>query len=393
MRKILMALVVCCSFASAYYPLAAQEAAPPKSALPEEKKTPEPKPETKKESKAKTEKTSEDKAKIDRPKYIENYDHKIILRPFLQYPISRLYIGTYDKKFDVGEINFLDPTNKTSTIYSPNVNLNIGMGVSYKGYGLSLQTAVPGTEKNQNVYGKTEYFDFQFYYISNKFGGDLLVQRYKGYYLEESILKNPFQLKDKNPTQINELIDTAEVKRPDLTVMTLGVNGYYIFSDRFSFKAAFKQTERQTRSSGSFLMMASVMHYKISSNYSLILPSKERYFDGYSGFRNGTFTSMGLLPGYSYYFTYPGDYYVVPALFIGGGKMMKRYTTDSGSRQDFDYYWKFNARLGMGYNGPKWFYGLNLIYDHTSSRNFNSSTGVAVALAVGQIEVFSGIRI
>ncbi|HNV48302.1 MAG TPA: DUF4421 family protein [Spirochaetota bacterium] len=312
---------------------------------------------------------------------IDQFDDKIMIRPFVQYPISQLQIRNYDNSLDAVSSDTL--TNLTT--YQPNVNFNVGLGVGYKWFGLSYQMAVTGTARDEADYGRSEYIDFQFYFVFKKFGVDLFFQRYSGYYLV-----NPIRLD--NPQDYNVTKGDAHVKRSDLKLTSIGLNGYYIFNDNFSFKAAFKQTERQNTSAGSFMLMASAINYGIEAEHSLIPPSQEVFYGENAGFSRGMFTALCVLPGYAYTFVFPNHVFITPAGFIGAGGMIKNYHVTSGDKGETDFCWKFNVRIGAGYNGDTYFYGITAMYDRTDSQGFVSKGGISVAVAVGQIEAYAGVR-
>jgi hypothetical protein len=152
--------------------------------------------------------------------------------------------------------------NSTPIKYSPNVFSNTGVSIYYQGTGISLGRTLKKSEKDKEIYGKTEYRDFQFYYYTSSFGFDLYSQDYSGFYLED-------------PESFGYTKGAPETIRSDLKIRTFGLNLYSIFDNAFSFRAAVNQSERQKDSHGSLLAMFSITRFQVESDYSLIPPDQE----------------------------------------------------------------------------------------------------------------------
>lgn len=256
-----------------------------------------------------------------------------------------------------------DRTAPHTIVYSPNIKENTGLGLSYRGLGASGSWTGASTKLPEVTYGKTKYRDFQFNFYLRKIGIDATYQEYRSFY------------RDQAPV----------VLRPDLKMTGYGVNFFYIFShDRFSFRAAFNLTERQKKSAGSFLLMASVQHLRIDSDSSLLPASVETDFGGLAGFKAGTFTMAGVSPGYAYAFV-RGRWYLSPALFAGPAFQWQDYTADGGAGRGSAAGAKANLRLALGFNGEKFFAGSTFIADTSAIRrgevSIEAATGKGVFLA------------
>ncbi len=269
--------------------------------------------------------------------------------------------------------------NSEDIIYQPNQSLGTGLGLSWRNYGLSYSWAIKPL-KDTDEYGKTVYMDIQFNYYNRKFGFDIFFQRYKGYYLEDTDSYNIYP-------------GGAGAIRPDLATTSTGVNFFYIFSDNFSYKASFNGNERQTKSSGSFLFMASINNININSDYSLIPPDEEQYYGSYAGFKSGNFTSFSISPGYAYTFIFKNWYYVTPSLCMGTGLMKKEYTTSAGNNTEYGSFIKYNFRMAVGYSNDLWFYGLSMMVDGTKSMSALGGDGISVNVNSGFLEIYAGYRI
>lgn len=136
----------------------------------------------------------------------------------------------------------------SSQRFMPNSPLKIDFGITLNntildfGYGVSVWK-----EKEK---GKTKSFDFQTHKYIRKFVFDLFIQKYQGFYNDES--KN------------------IEIY-PDLRIQNYGLSALYILNNkRYSYKAAFNQSEKQLKSAGSILLGAGIYQTKIESDSSFL---------------------------------------------------------------------------------------------------------------------------
>ena len=253
-----------------------------------------------------------------------------VIRPFLMY--STLSLNINDVIF-----------------YEPNTMLNIGMAVSWKGFGGSYSTAAMPV-KDTNRYGETDYSDVQLYYYFDHFNIDLIYQNYRGFCRLESTGG-----------------ECREV-RSDMEMLNAGINLTYVFSDNYSFKASFSQTERQPESAGSFLLMSAFSFFKIFDNRSLIPVDQEFMFRNQSGFHAGYYPGVSILGGYSYSHIFREQWYATISVLLGGGWMHQKIDTDAGRTSVNSACSRFNNRLAVGYNGESWYAGVAAVIDLLSNR-------------------------
>ena len=303
---------------------------------------------------------------------IEDFSDHFTIRPYITIPLQTITISHYNN----------NTGNQSKDItYQPNLNACIGGGISYWIFGISYHVSFPDTPQDERLYGNTRYFNLMGNFYYRKFGFDVFYRRFREFYLEDSL--HDFGI----------FAGTYQAKRTDLSIASMGGNIFYVFSDNYSYNANFKQDERQNYSGGSFILMASVINYNIDSNYSLIPLSQEIFYGVDSSFRAGNFTSFGISPGYSHTFILWHHYYIAPSLSVGSGVMKKSYITMIGKRNKIGSFIKVNARIGIGYNGDRWYYGASGIFDLTTSQSFLSGSGIAITTMIGYIELFVGFRL
>jgi len=292
-----------------------------------------------------------------------NFKNSWIVRPVIQLSAVALRIDDF--------------TTDSEYEYVPNVNFNTGARVSYLGIEILFKTKIKGTSFSEEEFGKTDYFDFQFSFYKQKFGVDFIYQNYKGFYLNE-------------PGEYGFSRGDVNSLRPDIELTTVGFNGFYVFSDTFSFSAAYKLFERQKKSQGSFLLMASFNYHYLKSDRSL-LPTP---INGENGtlidYRGGEYISIGMAPGYAYSYIYK-NYFITPGLFLGGGIMDKVDEIEKKNKERFQPFLKANARLSLGFNGNRYVYGFTIFGDNVFSHSFSSKIP-SINIFSGYAEFFAGIR-
>jgi hypothetical protein len=267
--------------------------------------------------------------------------------------------------------------NKRSILYSPNGQFLTGAGFFYKKAGLELGFKVPVRDVLNERYGKTRFLDFQTNYYSRRIGADLTFQRYKGFYV-----KNPLDV-------VNTWIPGSNYpQRSDIRAINLSGNVYYIANyKKFSYRAVYVQTERQARSAGSFIAMASLSYLRFDSNGPLIPDETTAMFGEHTSFSNGSFYSLAILPGYAHTFVVDKFYFSF-ALHMGVGLQQKYYTIDDRLQQQLSLARKNNMRLAGGYYGQRFLVGTSLIIDNTPIKMQN----VVLSASTFNVKLFAGYK-
>ncbi|MGB0403769.1 MAG: DUF4421 family protein, partial [Salibacteraceae bacterium] len=158
------------------------------------------------------------------------------IKDFHQSLVLKTYIVNKSNDFSIS-----NTANEITTEFQPNDGANLGFGVNYKSFGVSL-AFIPLGKKNNSKYGKTSKIDFQANMYTRKFGFDFRAQSYKGFYIS-------------NASSINPSIgnDSIYPQRADISTLSLGGNVFYVFnSNQYSFKNTFTNNEWQKKSAGSF---------------------------------------------------------------------------------------------------------------------------------------------
>lgn len=215
----------------------------------------------------------------------------------------------------------------SSQRFMPNSPLKIGFGITLNntildfGYGVSVWK-----EKEK---GETKSFDFQIHKYSRKFVFDLFIQKYQGFYNDES--KN------------------IEIY-PDLRIQNYGLSALYILNNkRYSYKAAFNQSEKQLKSAGSILLGAGIYQTKIKSDSSFL----------YQEQNNVCNLQLGINAGYAYTWII-GNYWDISASStLGVGILFP--ITSKNQNKTIKVVPIISPRITAGYNRDDWSMGFSFI--------------------------------
>ncbi|MES2730311.1 MAG: DUF4421 family protein [Bacteroidota bacterium] len=288
----------------------------------------------------------------------------------VRFNISRRY-------FDFALRSKIGAKEKVS--YAPNVQGTYGFSLYYRKLGLDLSLGLPASNRENTLFGKTRFFDFQVNSYGKKIGYDISFQSYKGFY-------------QANPGDFDKSLKSWSAmkgypQRPDLRCFNFGLNGYYVFNyKKFSYQAAFDQTERQLRSAGTFLVMGSSFFTRIRSD-STLFPSASTPAEGLA-FKEGYFYTLAVAPGFAYSLIIKENFYLSPSICWGLGIRQQSYDIDAQRYKGMAIGQKINFRLAAGYYGQQVFAGINMVLDN----NRIGMENVLLTTSAVNIRLFVGYR-
>ncbi len=300
--------------------------------------------------------------------YIINKSDRFCLRIFTSSKYNQLQLN----KTSYEQTLKLYPNDKTS----------LGIGFSYKWLGLGIGFSFPFMNKDDNIYGETNRFDFQLNTYSKKIGFDTHLQYYKGFYL-----KNVNNLITWN-SPIYPLL-------PDMETLSMGMNGYYIFNhERFSYRSVFLHNEVQRKSAGSFILGAFwTFNYAISPTHFLSndIQLSNRYDTIFNLVAYRAF-QWGIAIGYAHTFVIWENFFLhmsfVPKLglyrvttgTVENGKGIISIADKFGSGLDF--------RIAFGGEHTHFYWGITGV---TTSYNYLAK-GWTIKPGIGNAKFFVGKR-
>ncbi|MBZ0246166.1 MAG: DUF4421 domain-containing protein [Cyclobacteriaceae bacterium] len=294
--------------------------------------------------------------------YIQSYSHYFFLGPLIK---------KNDLDFDLVSA---DDTKKTYT-FKANHSVSAGFNINFFDVNLGIVFGLPLNLESEQLYGESEVRDLQLTAIGKQWFADVYYQKYSGFYVQypELIVPKgqPFP------------------QRPDLTTRNTGMSFTYIFNhEEFSLKAPYLFSERQKVSKGSFLVSYVLSSFTMQADSALIPPSRWLDWGEGASVNQLRFTSLGFAPGYSHTFV-AKKFFLNLTLALGPAHYWVRYKELlSQTKNDIRIDFYSLGRVGIGYNGERFFSGLsfttqsrNVTYERTTFQN-----------AIATVRIVAGFR-
>lgn len=268
--------------------------------------------------------------------------------------------------------------------FEPNTRTNLIASFDYKWLSLSLGLVSFNTSGGSRK-GDSNQFSLRASFNGKNIWNTNFLQYYSGFYLS-------------NPRAFDPEFDlTKDVfpSRSDVSTTTFFSNIYYCFKpERFSYRAALWQIDRQERSAGSFLAGASLRFYGMQADSGVTLIPDEAlpYFDPSQYVIAQRVSNFNFNVGYVHTFVYDKCWfltlYFVPgisiqnSLFQAQGQQIVRNPGQILGMSEF--------RVVLGYNGEKWFSGIS-----SYSINFsgNNKEQLWVDNSYNWFRLFAGFRL
>jgi hypothetical protein len=249
------------------------------------------------------------------------------------------YIGldvSLNNSYEIFEVK--TPQNKL--IIYPNTAANLRLNGNYKFLSVGFEWSpdvLPGNGDNESK-GNTSSFELKTDFIFKHWFTHISYSKVRGYYL-------------RNSSDFNEVSDLATyITFPDLNYRGYRLSIGYSTNSRFSFRSLTTQTERQLKSAGSFIPVVDVRYYIIDDRSNGTSTQKSNNFESTIG------------PGYAYTFVAKEKFYASLGLITAIGYLHTNLTTRQpnatfNTTQD-NFIFRWDGRLGLGYNGDRFYTGL-----------------------------------
>lgn len=250
---------------------------------------------------------------------------------------------------------------------SPNLTTKLGLGINYRFVSGAYSIApafIPGNNDNE-LKGKTKSWTFNFNLIFKHLFLLNSVGKTRGFYLSNTPQLDP-------SWQEGDPYITA----PDLTHFTVNITAGYSFNERFSLRHLINQTERQVKSTGTWMPITTL-----------------RYYETYGGNPQMSQNYEWTAGGAAFYTWIPtGYWYVTAGGLVSGGMVHSTLKTPVGNGMDQTYQnnplFRWEGRAGLGYNGPRFYAQVNagitgIEFDQEQSVVHNSDTRFLLATSVG----------
>lgn len=271
-------------------------------------------------------------------------------------------------------LNFVvsDKKQSKSVTFQPNSSYSIGIGGYLFDLGFEVTFAIPLNEKSEYRYGTSKARDWQINALAKKWGADLYYQKYSGFYESGS---------DIDPG------DGPFPQRSDISTRNFGVTGLYVFNEKkYSLKSPFTFAERQLKNGGSIILASALNSFKLEADSAVVDSVYMRQLGSSTSFKELHYTTFSVAPGYAYNFVYK-DFFLSGALTIGPAHNWIYYRNENNSeKNDIRINLFTSFRIGLGYNGDRFFTGVNFVRQSRAARFENiqfESASTTFRLLVG----------
>lgn len=243
-------------------------------------------------------------------------------------------------------------TDNTMLNLEPNAKTTLGVAVQYDIISFSLGFAPTFFDENKDNKGsKMTAFSF------NLFPGRFMQH---------------FDLYNQKGITITEE-GGASTYFPGLKTLKIGGSTSYFFNKNYSFTASAFQNAKQLRSAGSFAPVLSYYYTEFNAKSEPKINSGKMYF-----------IDVALAPAYYYNWVIGKNFLLSSGASLGAG-----FTTTVDDTTTTRFLVTGSLHLAPGYNGERWFAGLNAratFFSHGSESN------VQVSDVIGYSTLFVGYR-
>ncbi len=255
------------------------------------------------------------------------------------------------------DVRFHSRNSSSSDVkIAPNLNTLLSVGFSMTGVGgLSWWFETSQSDEDIRKRGRTNLDDYRFNFVYDRFLVAINYSNYKGLYLESS--------------------PSPHVLYPNMKLSNLGINFIYALNpERFSLPAMLDQNQRQEVSGGSWILASSYEELSMDNNGDLILP-----VNGSSPFKKdqsmtGTkFKTLNFYGGGGYSFVFRQAWFISGYALLGMGIQRSNVKASGGDYKQWEVSHKGVVSIATGYNGLKYFSGLNIYANGTTNRTDDTS--------------------
>jgi hypothetical protein len=293
--------------------------------------------------------------------YFTNLNNQFILRLFSLYKANNV-----DLRKDDMELR-----------YRPNGTFNIGLGFNYKFLGLSLSYGIPASASSKEKYGNTQRLDLQISIFSKVFAADGLLQVYRGYYIQ-------------NPGDFVDWKESSNPQLPDMQVVTLGINAYYLVNHKkFSYRAAFMGNQVQNKSAGSIAAGIFGTFDQVRTYNGFIPPPLQDSVTSNFDLKSFEALTVGLSVGYMYTFVLGRGFFIALAAVPGLGYRQYKLVRINGESKSSDRAaFHMLGRISAGYNHNRYFVQFKTLFN---IRNYQYDS-YEISLSTEQLRLTIGMR-
>ena len=243
--------------------------------------------------------------------------------------------------------------------YEPNIPGLSRLGINALGFGVSASFRADVKELNTQK-GESRFFDFQIGYHNTRWGLDLFVQEYEGFYI-------------KNTSAIGGSTNPYYTY-PDLSFRHYGLMGRWAVDNQgFSISNLMNQAEQIKKTAGSYFIVGGIRHHTLDTPQTFIPTQYNGINTEMDQLRSIKTHSLNLGVG-------AGKYWVSEARLFAGAvfDLLGTYGLYSYEQTNIDSTssygtLSFNLKAGFGYSGENFRTGVSFSTEMTTLRGLNSA--------------------
>ncbi len=259
------------------------------------------------------------------------------------------YVGLGSDMFGFNIDSFSDAQKELA--YEPNIPGLTRVGISAYGLGASLSTR-GSTKDLDDTKGESKFFDFQIGYHNTKWGAEVYVQNYEGFFLKNS--------DDVGGTPNYYLF-------PDVKFNNYGLMGRYALDNNgFSISALLNQSDEITKSAGSYFLIGGLRQHSFETENTLIPAPLQGVNVDMDNLRKLSVSSLNLGVGAGKYWVSSSKFFIGAVIDAMGTFGLYKYTLTTENRSSDYGTLSVSAKFGTGYAGKKWRSGLCAYTDSTT---------------------------
>jgi len=274
--------------------------------------------------------------------------------------------------------NNINLSNGKETVkYRPNGIYSMGVGFNYKFLGLGISYGAPLSQKSKDKKGNTQRLDLQMSMISSSIGLDGFLQVYRGYYLS-------------NPDDFTQWNSDDYPQLPEMDVITLGINAFYIFNNKkFSYRAAFISNQVQNKNAGSLTAGLFGTFDQVKTNNGFVPEDLSDSIQTEFDLKSFEAYTIGLSAGYMYTFVFRKGFYLSLAAVPGiGYRHFKIVELDNVQSYKDQFAVQLLGRIALGYTKKRFYINFNTLFNW---RNYDYKS-YELSVSSEQFKLTLGIR-
>lgn len=237
------------------------------------------------------------------------------------------------------------PNEIKSLHYKHNFKSILGLGISYKWFGLRIAFGLPGELRPVSHYGESRFFDAGVKFSIKKTFWDIDLRSYGGY-----VIKDAYKWLD----TLNEL--QPNLPRPRTKAVSVSLNSWYFFSDQFRMPAVYGINGEFNRNTGTWYLRSILNFFGVGDEGGPLLPKEMRdSTDTKTMASAATSLDLGVVPGYAFVVRKDGWQ---ASMFGGLGAVLqgKNFTVGTLNRGFLGIAPRIDLRFVGGYSMPKCFF-------------------------------------